>query len=118
MIYRTRMVQEQPRRGVMLLEIISCRKGVDSQTKNEEEAMLIDWAYDCYRGYRSDKLVKNDEEARNETGMLERLVMGAIWCIQEGPSLRPSMGNVILILEGVVEVTVLPCPLPFFSSTF
>uniref|UniRef100_F6HPV6 Uncharacterized protein n=1 Tax=Vitis vinifera TaxID=29760 RepID=F6HPV6_VITVI len=72
MIYRTRMVQEQPRRGVMLLEIISCRKGVDSQTKNEEEAMLIDWAYDCYRGYRSDKLVKNDDEARNETGMLER----------------------------------------------
>ena len=103
--------------GVMLLEIISCRKSVHSQPENDEEAILTDWAYDCYRGHRLDKLVKNDDEARKYMGMLERVVMVAIWCIQEDPSLRPSMGMVILMLEGVVEVPVPPCPFPF-SSTF
>ncbi|KAL6328577.1 hypothetical protein AAG906_038772 [Vitis piasezkii] len=103
--------------GVMLLEIISCRKSVHSLPENEEEAILTDWAYDCYRGHRLDKLVKNDDEARKYMGMLERVVMVAIWCIQEDPSLRPSMGMVILMLEGVVEVPVPPCPFPF-SSTF
>lgn len=103
--------------GVMLLEIISCRKSVHSQPENEEEAILADWAYDCYRGHRLDKLVKNDDEAGKDMGMLERVVMVAIWCIQEDPSLRPSMGMVILMLQGVVEVPVPPCPFPF-SSTF
>ncbi|XP_034704535.1 G-type lectin S-receptor-like serine/threonine-protein kinase LECRK3 [Vitis riparia] len=103
--------------GVMLLEIISCRKSVHSQPENEEEAILSDWAYDCYRGHRLDKLVKNDDEAEKDMGMLERVVMVAIWCIQEDPSLRPSMGMVILMLQGVVEVPVPPCPFPF-SSTF
>nr|CAN83565.1 hypothetical protein VITISV_030378 [Vitis vinifera] len=103
--------------GVMLLEIISCRKSVHSQPENDEEAILTDWAYDCYRGHRLDKLVKNDDEVRKYMGMLERVVMVAIWCIQEDPSLRPSMGMVILMLEGVVEVPVPPCPFPF-SSTF
>ena len=103
--------------GVMLLEIICCRKCVYSETENEEEAILIDWACDCYREHRLDKLVKNDDEARKDMGMVERAVRVAIWCIQEDPSLRPSMGTVILMLEGVIEVPVPPYPFPF-SSTF
>ena len=90
---------------------------MQEEPENEEEAILADWAYDCYRGHRLDKLVKNDDEAGKDMGMLERVVMVAIWCIQEDPSLRPSMGMVILMLQGVVEVPVPPCPFPF-SSTF
>ena len=41
---------------------------------------------------------------------LERLVIVAIWCIQEDPSLRPSMKMVTQMLEGVIEVSVPPCP--------
>ena len=54
-------------------------------------------------------------EARNEMAMLEWIVMVALWCIQEDPSLRPYMGMVILMLERVVEVPVPPCPFPFSS---
>ena len=98
--------------GVVLLEIISCRKCVDFQTENEEEAILIAWAYDCYEGHRLDKLVENDDDARNDMTRLEKLVMVAVWCIQEDPSLRPSMRNVTQMLEGVVEVPMPPCPFP------
>ncbi|GKD02313.1 hypothetical protein Tco_1177287 [Tanacetum coccineum] len=42
--------------------------------------------------------------------------MVAIWCVQETPSLRPTMRKVIQMLEGAVEVTEPPCPSPFSSS--
>ena len=88
-----------------------------SQPENDEEVILTDWAYDCYRGHRLDKLVKNDDETRNEMAMMEWMVMVALWCIQEDPSSMPYMGMVILMLERVVEAPVPPCPFPF-SSTF
>ncbi|KAK7831495.1 g-type lectin s-receptor-like serine/threonine-protein kinase lecrk3 [Quercus suber] len=63
-------------------------------------------------------LIENDEEARNDMKRLERLVIVAIWCIQEDPSLRPSMKKVTQMLEGegVIEVSVPPSPSLFTSS--
>ncbi|GMY19014.1 G-type lectin S-receptor-like serine/threonine-protein kinase LECRK1 [Fagus crenata] len=75
-----------------------------------EEEALIDWAYECYKDKKLEKLIENDEEARNDMKRLERLVIVAIWCIQEDPSLRPSMKKVTQILEGVIEVSVPPRP--------
>ncbi|XXG56643.1 hypothetical protein AAC387_Pa03g4005 [Persea americana] len=77
--------------GVMLMEIICCRKNIVLEQQNYDEAILTVWAYDCYKNGRLDMLVDHEEEALNDTGKLNRLVMVAIWCIQEEPSLRPSM---------------------------
>ena len=44
---------------------------------------------------------------------LERFVMVAIWCIQEDPSLRPTMRRATQMLEGGVKVLVPPCPYPW-----
>lgn len=101
--------------GVMLLEIICCRKNVELEREQEEEVILIDWVYDCYKGRKLEKLIENDEEARNDMKRVERLVMVGIWCIQEDLSLRPFMKKVIQMLEGVVEVSLPPCPSPFAS---
>ncbi|KAE8007915.1 hypothetical protein FH972_004472 [Carpinus fangiana] len=95
--------------GVMLLEIICCQSSISFAMGDEEEA-LIDWAYECYKEKRLEKLVENDEEARNDMKRLERLVIVAIWCIQEDPSLRPTMKKVSHMLEGVVDVHVPPRP--------
>ena len=43
---------------------------------------------------------------------LERFVKVTIWCIQEGPSLRPMMRKVMNMLEGVGDVPIPPCPSP------
>ena len=98
--------------GVMLLEMICCRKSVDMESVGEE-AILTDWAYDCYTEGALDALVEYDVEALNDREKLERFVMVAIWCIQEDVSLRPTMRRVTQMLEGVVEVLVPPCPYPF-----
>ena len=99
--------------GVMLLEIVCCKSSV-AFSMGEEEA-LIDWAYECYKDKELDKLVENNE-AKNDMKRLERIVLVAIWCIQEDPSLRPSMKRVTQMLEGVIEVYVLPCPSLYTSS--
>jgi hypothetical protein len=96
--------------GVLLLEIICCRRNVESKATIEEQAILTDWAYDCYREGTLDALVGSDTGALDDIEKLERFLLIAFWCIQEDPSLRPTMRKVTQMLEGVVEVPVPPCP--------
>ncbi|KOM36592.1 hypothetical protein LR48_Vigan02g274200 [Vigna angularis] len=103
--------------GVLLLEIICCRRNVDDKLEMDEKGILTDWAYDCYRDGRIDILVTNDDEAINDIDKLERFVMVAIWCLQEDPSLRPTMKKVMLMLEGIAPVTIPPSPCPYASVT-
>ncbi|XP_061374511.1 G-type lectin S-receptor-like serine/threonine-protein kinase RLK1 [Gastrolobium bilobum] len=96
--------------GVLLLEIICCRKNVEKEFVSEEKGILTDWAYDCYRTKSLNILLENDCDAVNDMKILDRFVMIAIWCIQEDPSLRPTMKKVLLMLEGIVEVAIPPSP--------
>ncbi|RWR72717.1 G-type lectin S-receptor-like serine/threonine-protein kinase LECRK2 [Cinnamomum micranthum f. kanehirae] len=91
--------------GVLLLEIICCRRNLEMGLENEERVILTDWAYDCYTDMRLDLLVENDEDAKDDLMRVERMVVVAIWCIQENPTMRPSMMKVTEMLEGVVEVS-------------
>ncbi|XP_016199034.1 G-type lectin S-receptor-like serine/threonine-protein kinase LECRK4 [Arachis ipaensis] len=97
--------------GVMLLEIICCRRSVLMLESGEEEkAVLTDWAYDCFVERRIDALVDDDTEAIADSGRLQRWVKIAIWCIQEHHEMRPTMGIVLQMLEGLVEVSNPPSP--------
>lgn len=90
--------------GILLLEIIFCRKHFEAVADNEDEMILADWAYDCYMQKKLHQLFENEEEIND----MEKYVMIAIWCIQEDPSLRPTMKKVTLMLEGTVEVSAPP----------
>jgi hypothetical protein len=102
--------------GVMLLEIISCQRSMDMESGEEDKAILMDWAYDCFREGKLDVLVEYDREAMDDMEKVERFVKVAIWCIQEGPSLRPTIRKVMHMLEGVVDVPIPPCPSPFTTT--
>ncbi|CAK7339229.1 unnamed protein product [Dovyalis caffra] len=97
--------------GVMLLEIICCRRSVDLEIG--EKAVLTDWAYDCYANGTLDALLEDDMEAMNDISTVEKLLKVAFWCIHEEPSRRPIMRKVTQMLEGVVEVLAPPNPFPF-----
>ncbi|KAK8589134.1 hypothetical protein V6N13_088003 [Hibiscus sabdariffa] len=101
--------------GVMLLEIICCRRCVEVEM--EEAAILTEWAFQCYSEGMIGKLVENDEEAAKDVGNLEMLLKVALWCVQEEPMLRPSMRIVTMMLEGVVHVPNPPCPFPLSSMS-
>ncbi|KAK1402740.1 Receptor-like serine/threonine-protein kinase [Heracleum sosnowskyi] len=104
--------------GVLLLEIICCRRNVED-TEFGDKAILTDWVWDCFTDGRLFDLVDNDrEDVLSDQEKVERFVMVGIWCIQEEPSIRPTMRKVIQMLEGVVDIPYPPCPSPFsYSST-
>ena len=54
-----------------------------------------------------DKLVVGEEVDKKT---LENMVKVGLWCIQDDPTLRPSMKSVVLMLEGITEISVPPCP--------
>ncbi|XP_047945804.1 G-type lectin S-receptor-like serine/threonine-protein kinase LECRK3 [Salvia hispanica] len=98
--------------GVMLLEIICCRKCVD-YSRSEDEAILEEWVYDCYATGKIGSLIGDEMVEKRK---VERMVKIGIWCVQYDPSLRPTMKKVLLMLEGTVEIPIPPCPSSFLSS--
>uniref|UniRef100_A0A803PX13 Serine-threonine/tyrosine-protein kinase catalytic domain-containing protein n=1 Tax=Cannabis sativa TaxID=3483 RepID=A0A803PX13_CANSA len=102
--------------GILLLELICCRKNFEEDVEDDASMILSDWACDCYESGKVKCLVENDDEAMMEIKMVEKYVMVALWCIQEDPSLRPTMKKVMLMLEGSVKVSAPPLPNSFISS--
>ncbi|GKV48684.1 hypothetical protein SLEP1_g55488 [Rubroshorea leprosula] len=77
--------------GMLLLELICCRKSFDQDAKDENQMILADWAYDCYEERRMYMLVQEDEEAIQDIERVEKFVIIAVWCIQDDPLLRPTI---------------------------
>ncbi|MCD9637883.1 hypothetical protein HAX54_021424 [Datura stramonium] len=98
--------------GIVLFELICQRKAVDWSLP-ADEAILEEWVYDCLKVNELGKLVGTEEV---DSIQLERMVKVGIWCIQDEPSLRPSMKKVLLMLEGTVEIPTPPSPKSFLSS--
>lgn len=115
--------------GVVLLEMI-CRMKYPQAEQDElrrrshdDEAnqgvaaavtatmTLKDWAADLIRGGNTERLVQGDTDALEDLQRVERFACTAIWCVQVDPSMRPSMREVVQMLEGTMEVKPLP-PIP------
>ncbi|KAG4987623.1 hypothetical protein JHK85_030606 [Glycine max] len=88
------------------------RSVMTMEAGEEEKAILTDWAYDCCVEGKLHDLVENDKEALSDIGRLEKWIKIAIWCIQEHPEMRPTMGKVNQMVEGLVEVPNPPSPNP------
>ncbi|PIN12727.1 Serine/threonine protein kinase [Handroanthus impetiginosus] len=93
--------------GIVLLEIICCRRNIDLNVSRPEEIQLSGWAYSCFAAGELGKLVRNEGVDEKP---LERMVSVALWCIQSDPILRPSMKGVVLMLEGFTNISTPPCP--------
>ncbi|KAF4359227.1 hypothetical protein F8388_005336 [Cannabis sativa] len=91
-------------------------KNVEANVEDDAQIILADWACDCYEAGKVECLVENDDEAKMEMKMVEKYVMVALWCIQEDPSLRPTMKKVMLMLEGSENVSAPPLLNSIISS--
>lgn len=101
--------------GILLLELVCCRRKVERHAEDETEVILSDWAYDCYETGTLKLLVENDEEAIEDIKRFQKFVLVGIWCIQEDPSLRPNMKRVVHMLEGAIDVPNPPHPESFIA---
>ncbi|KAG1369773.1 G-type lectin S-receptor-like serine/threonine-protein kinase LECRK2 [Cocos nucifera] len=95
--------------GIVLLEIICCRKNMELEAE-EDAIVLLDWVHNCFMDGELERLVPDEVDMTE----LNRLVKVGLWCTQSEPGSRPSMKNVVTMLEANVDIS-LPPP-PGFSS--
>ncbi|KAJ4709846.1 Receptor-like protein kinase [Melia azedarach] len=98
--------------GMMLLEMVGCRKNTDPEVENESQIYFPEWIYNKLSQVK--ELCLEFEEDGDEE-IAKKLAIVALWCIQWNPSERPSMPMVIQMLEGDLQSLEMP-PMPVVSS--
>ncbi|PIN19782.1 Serine/threonine protein kinase [Handroanthus impetiginosus] len=96
--------------GVVLLEIICCKSMEVDDILTGDEPLRFEWVYHCF-ATKDLKILVGDEEV--DMKVLERMVKVGLLCVQDDANQRPAMKNVILMLEGTVDI---PGPRPLVAT--
>lgn len=108
--------------GMVLLEIVTGVRNMiqgPSSSVPSEEWYLPHWAFEKAIEERKiedilDRQIKQSYDDNVHFKLIHRMVKTAMWCVQEKPEMRPSMGKVAKMLEGTVEIMEPPKPTIFF----
>ncbi|XP_077229401.1 G-type lectin S-receptor-like serine/threonine-protein kinase At5g24080 [Tasmannia lanceolata] len=95
--------------GMLLLEIIGGRRNVD-MSLDTEDFFYPGWAFKELTNGTPGKVADRRLKGRVEEEELVRALSVAFWCIQDEVWLRPSMGEVVKMLEGSLEIKAPPMP--------
>ncbi|KAK2635287.1 hypothetical protein Ddye_030079 [Dipteronia dyeriana] len=98
--------------GMMLLEMVGCKKNTHVTTENHSQVHLPEWIYD--RMSLGSEISLGIEEDGDEE-IAKKLAIVGLWCIQWNPADRPSMTMVMQMLEDDLQSLEIP-PKPFVSS--
>lgn len=85
--------------GMVLLQLISGRKIVDSKRKEKDES-LRQWAEPIIQRLALHELIDRRIGDSYDTYEVYLMAKAAYLCVQRSPEMRPSMGEVVRILEG------------------
>lgn len=94
--------------GMLLMEMAGKRRNWNSSV-NSSQNFFPSWVYDQFA---EGKNVQIGESTEEESMMVKKMMLVALWCIQMRPSDRPSMNKVVEMLEGNIEQLHMP-PKPF-----
>jgi len=102
--------------GIVLLEMICCRKypredGLPCNYDDSDPGIPVTlraWVLDMIRDGNIERIVQGDDSALQDLQRVERFTRIAVWCVQVDPSTRPTMRNVVNMMEGTMEVYPLP----------
>ncbi|KAJ0976611.1 hypothetical protein J5N97_012085 [Dioscorea zingiberensis] len=83
-------------------------KNMELEVEVEEIILLSEWVYSCYLVGELKKLILDEDNV--DMVEFENMVKVGLWCIQTDPTLRPSMKNVITMLEGCGGIPSPPPP--------
>ncbi|KAM0838379.1 hypothetical protein ACQ4PT_061013 [Festuca glaucescens] len=86
--------------GVLLLELVSGRKPVSSGGPKGQESLVM-WANSVVQGGKLTELVDPSLPTEDgDAGEVERMILAAALCIIRAPQHRPSMANILKLLDG------------------
>ncbi|WVZ67881.1 hypothetical protein U9M48_016899 [Paspalum notatum var. saurae] len=95
--------------GMMLFEIISGKRNLEHKGTSMETFFPVLVARKLLAG-EVHTLFGSELINGVSVGDLERICKVACWCVQDNENSRPTMGEVVKILEGLVDVELPPVP--------
>ncbi|XP_068644795.1 G-type lectin S-receptor-like serine/threonine-protein kinase At5g24080 [Aristolochia californica] len=95
--------------GMLLLEIVGGRRNVD-MSLGAEDFYYPGWAFKEMTSGNAMRVADKRLNGKVEEEEVARAMNVAFWCIQEEVWMRPSMGEVVKMLEGSVEMHTAPMP--------
>ncbi|KAL2509326.1 Protein kinase superfamily protein [Forsythia ovata] len=99
--------------GMMVLEMVGETKNFDVNSDRSSEIYFPHWIYkhlEQNSQFDINRIANEDEHL-----MIRKMIIVGLWCIQNDPTIRPSMTRVLEMLEGNIESLQIP-PKPFISS--
>lgn len=109
--------------GMVLLEMVSGIRNFEIQgsSTDSEDWYFPRWAFNkVFKEMKVedilDRNIRNQYDDKAHFECVNRMVKTAMWCLQDRPEMRPSMGKVAKMLEGTVEITEPKRPTIFFLS--
>uniref|UniRef100_A0A5B7ALL0 Protein kinase domain-containing protein n=1 Tax=Davidia involucrata TaxID=16924 RepID=A0A5B7ALL0_DAVIN len=98
--------------GMLLMEMAGRRKNLNAFADHFSQIYFPSWVYDQFNEGKDIEMGDATEEERK---MVKKMIIVALWCIQMKPGDRPSMHEVIDMLEAEnVEQLQMP-PKPFLT---
>ncbi|XP_068344212.1 uncharacterized protein [Pyrus communis] len=91
--------------GMLLMEMASRRKNLNALAEHSSQLYFPSWVYNQYNEGKDFEVGGVVEEEKQLT---KKMIITALWCIQLKPSDRPSMKEVLEMLEGDVELLRMP----------
>lgn len=98
--------------GMILLEIVSGRRNFEVSADTNGKKFSL-WAYEEFQKGNVVCIVGKQLGDKFDIEQAMRVIQVSFWCIQEQPALRPMMGKVVQMLEGIIQIEKPP---PFKSS--
>ncbi|XP_006645474.2 G-type lectin S-receptor-like serine/threonine-protein kinase At2g19130 [Oryza brachyantha] len=95
--------------GMMLFEIISGNRNTDWHQQGTDTFFPVLVAMRLHEGKIQD-LLGPDLTPDANLEEVERACKVACWCVQDNENIRPTMGEIVQILEGLVDVAFPPIP--------
>ncbi|KAJ6836652.1 G-type lectin S-receptor-like serine/threonine-protein kinase [Iris pallida] len=96
--------------GMMLFEVVSGSRNTRSSEEEGDHSFYPSWAAREVIQGNAMRLLDPKLEGVAEAEEVNNVCKVAIWCIQDSEERRPSMGQVVQILEGVLDVNMPPLP--------
>ncbi|XXG74170.1 hypothetical protein AAC387_Pa07g2958 [Persea americana] len=95
--------------GMVLFEVISGRRNSE-ESEDEKIFFYPTWAASRMAEGEVIGVLDSRLEGNAVVEELQRALRVACWCIQDDENHRPSMGQVVQMLEGVLDVSIPPIP--------
>ncbi|MQM04713.1 hypothetical protein Taro_037519 [Colocasia esculenta] len=98
--------------GMMLMEMVSQRKNVDAGLDSTSEVYFPHFVYEQLVNLGHPGIPELTDEMEE---IAKKMIVIGLWCIQTNPRSRPSMSNIVEMLQGNSDGLQLP-PKPYLSS--